>query len=173
MVKEKPTVYSTSQFGAVDRRKLSKTTKNQFKTAKFVSCIQDYSSLKCHQSRGHSLHQSEDNCERIHTVCHVCGWLGLVPVERKMLSKTAKNHLRKLNFCFLYPGLPFFQMPPAIGHSLHQKKITRKNSPSLSACLGLAGTCAIETHPLKCMPKKNFCVRMLNFLTLAPGLPFF
>jgi len=31
MVKEK----LTSQFGAVDRRKLRKTTKNQFKTAQF------------------------------------------------------------------------------------------------------------------------------------------
>jgi hypothetical protein len=35
----------------------------------------------------------------------------LFPVEIKKFSKSTKNHLRKLKFCFLHPGLPLFQMP--------------------------------------------------------------
>jgi hypothetical protein len=72
-----------------------------------------------------SLHHSEDNYERIHTVCHDCVW-NLFPVDRKKFSKTAKNHLRKLKFCLfvrtlnfctstLHPGLAFFKTPPAAG----------------------------------------------------------
>jgi hypothetical protein len=75
------------------------------------------------QNLERSLHHSEDNYERIHTVSHDCVW-DLFPVDRTKFSKTAKNHLRKLKFCLfvrtlnfrtLHPGLAFFQMPPAAG----------------------------------------------------------
>ncbi len=32
---------------------------------------------------------------------------------------------------------------------------------------------AIATHSFKCLPKKSFWVRMLNFRTMHPGWPFF
>jgi hypothetical protein len=63
------------------------------------------------------LHHSEDNCERIHTVCHACSWLGTgnMRYRHTPLNACQKKSfcVRMLNFRTLHPGLPFFQKLPA------------------------------------------------------------
>jgi hypothetical protein len=53
-----------------------------------------------------------------------------VPVDRKKLSKTAKNHFWMTKFFFLHPGLSLFKTPLSQGRSLHQVKLTVKEFTS-------------------------------------------
>jgi hypothetical protein len=53
----------------------------------------------------------------------------LIAVEWDLFPVGRKNHLRKLKFRFLHPGLPLFQMPPTVwaagAASFHTRPIVR------------------------------------------------